>query len=201
MPTSLRPYTESFEPEVAGAITRLIETLKEIGKLPLGYRLYTSEIQSCLSVGLLLAAVSVSSSLLELFVRDMTVAFRIASRHGGNLQMRAQVESSLEAERQTGFSAMLQELRVIVIEAADVDALRRFYESTRTPFARALVRRLTATDNADGYLSEVFAQAARRSGLEDRLENQAISEVEFVLQMVTKYLPWLLRRYTVAQTE
>jgi hypothetical protein len=83
MSLALRPYTESFEPETANAIRQLIDDLIVLGEGPMGYGLYTSEIQSCLSVGLLLAAVSVSTALLELFIRDMTVALRIESKHDG----------------------------------------------------------------------------------------------------------------------
>ena len=112
MRRTLRPYQESFEPEISHTIERLIDELEDLGKSPMGYGRYTSETASCLSVGLLLAAVSVSTALLEIFLRDITVAYRIESRFGGDIGMRNQIETTLESDRQFGFNEMLKELRL-----------------------------------------------------------------------------------------
>jgi len=58
-PRPLRTYQESFEPDTSRRITALIDDLESLGEPPTGYCFYTTETQSCLSVGLLLAAVSI----------------------------------------------------------------------------------------------------------------------------------------------
>ncbi|HEY4047902.1 MAG TPA: hypothetical protein VGM27_13655 [Acidobacteriaceae bacterium] len=195
MSLALRPYTESFEPETANAIRQLIDDLIVLGEGPMGYGLYTSEIQSCLSVGLLLAAVSVSTALLELFIRDMTVALRIESKHDGDIGLRYKIERSIEEDRDFGFNAMLKELRLTVIAPSDVESLHKFYEVTRIPFAHGLVRRLGSSTVRSELMVDWFGPLDRRAGLEHRLEDTAINEITFAVQIIKRYLPWLLRRY------
>lgn len=195
MQKNLRSYRESFEPEKAEVIGRIIEDLVVIGEPPTGYRLYTSEIQSCLSVGLLLAALSVSASLLDLFVRDLTVAARIQSKFEGNMRLRGEVERQVEEEKSLRFDQMLDELITTVILPKDVGCLRQFYATKRIPLVHGLVRRLAA----DGFMPESWLDMApvlaRGNALEDRLEDTAIGDMLFVVGMMKTYRPWLVRRY------
>jgi hypothetical protein len=190
----VRSYEESFEPKQVNRISALIDDLDELGESPPGYWLYTSEIQRCLYAGLLLAAVSVSSSLLELFVRDLEVARRVLTQHDGDKSMYGMVERLLEEDRLVGFSAMLNELQPLVVTPGDAAELRQFYDLTRIPVAHALVRRLTSKRPLGDRLDDLFAGSARNRGLEDRLEDAALDEVEFVVRIMKKYRPWLLRR-------
>src|SRR2546430_10690705 len=136
-----RSYKQAFGPKKVAAISALLEELEHLDD-GTGYRLYISEIQGCLQVGLLLAAVSVITPLIELFARDLTVAHRILRHHEGNMKLKGQVERELEAQRELGFSKMLEELQPTVIKPGDAKKLREFYEETRVPFAHALIRRL-----------------------------------------------------------
>jgi hypothetical protein len=92
---------------------------------------------------------------------------------------------------------MLKELQLTVIRPGDATKLREFYDQTRIPLAHALVRRLTShlPGQEEGEVDDLFSDVARRSSLEDRLEDGAISEVGFVIQIMKTYQPWLLRRY------
>jgi hypothetical protein len=195
----LRSYKEAFEPEKVASISRLIDELDHLTDFRTGYKLYTSEIQGCLTGGLLLAAGSVSCSLLELFVRDLTVAHRILSRYGGDMRLRGRVEREIEGDRNLGFSEMLKELQLTVIRLEDATKLREFYEETRIPLAHALVHRLTPhlPGHEEAEVDDLFSDLARRSGLEDRLEDGALIEVGFVIQIMKTYQPWLLRRYAL----
>ncbi|HTT20907.1 MAG TPA: hypothetical protein VMG82_18375 [Candidatus Sulfotelmatobacter sp.] len=193
----LRSYTEAFEPEKVASISRLIDELDHLSDFRTGYKLYTSEIQGCLTGGLLLAAGSVSCALLELFVRDLTVAHRVHSRYEGDMRLRGRVEREIEGDRHFGFSEMLKELQLTVITPGDATKLREFYDQTRIPLAHALVRR--PTSHLPGHevdeLDDLFSDLARRSSLEDRLEEGALIEVGFVIGIMKTYQPWLLRRY------
>jgi hypothetical protein len=107
----LRSYKQAFGPEKASAIASLLEELDHLDD-GTGYRVYISEIQGCLQAGLLLAAVSVITPLIELFVRDLTVAQRILRHHDGDMNLKGQVEREIEAQREMGFSKMLEELQL-----------------------------------------------------------------------------------------
>jgi hypothetical protein len=189
----LRSYKVAFEPDRVARILRLMDELEQLGKLRAGYKVYISEIQGCLSGGLLLAAASVSYSLLELFVRDLDVMYVIALRHGGDVGLRGRVERELETDRKMGFAEMLKDLRGAVIEVDDVDKLREFYEHTRIPLAHGLVRRLTA--QLPDEFDDMFAEVMRHGKLEERIEDGALGDTEFVVMTMKKYVPWLLRRY------
>jgi predicted Rdx family selenoprotein len=190
----LRSYKVAFESKTVAQISELIDELEEVGKSRAGYKVYTSEIQGCLMGGLLLGAASVSYALLELFIRDLDVMYVIALNHGGDVKLRARVERELEADRKAGFAEMLKDLEQTVIEAADASRLRDFYDHTRVPLAHGLVRRLTK-EFPDEF-DDMFAKISRRGKLEQRIEGEAITDVKFVISMLKKYLPWLLRRYS-----
>jgi hypothetical protein len=193
---TLRSYEMSFEPKLVAVISELIDDLDKLRVQPTGYKLYAYELQGCLSYGLLLAAVGISSAMLELFIRDLCVAQQLISRCGGDIGWRGRIEIELEKEKKINFKIMLKELALTVIDSQDIEALNRYYDQTRIPFAHALVRRLTSTssDLDDDWFADLFASNARGNSLEDRLENRAIKDVQFVVQIIKKYHPWLIRR-------
>lgn len=191
-----RPYTEQFSPQQAAKISELIHDFDRISSARPGYVVFSSEIRGCLFNGLLLAALGVSSSLLELFVRDLVVALRIQQRYSGDMGLRGQVENDLEADRQLGFVQMVQELTDLVITPADAKELERFYDSIRIPLSHGLIRRFTS--DGTGWLEDLFADVARRSKLEDAIESRAIGAIEFVVAIIARYLPWLDRRLSAS---
>lgn len=188
-PITLRSYKESFSAPKVRAISQLIDELEDLDNPMAAYKIYTSEIQGCLSVGLLLAALSVSTSLLELFVRDLAVAHRVLSRYGGDMKQRGRVETEIEEDRQTTFDSMLKELELTVITPQDGEALRKFYRDTRIPIVHALIRRMTG----DRIFADVFPVGLH--DIEKRIDDAALAEIKFAVQVVKKYRPWLLRRY------
>jgi hypothetical protein len=196
---TLRAYTESFDEAKAATIAKLIKDLDDIREFPMGYGFYTREIKNCLSVGLLMAAVSVSSSLLELFIRDLLVTVRINERHEGNLLLIARVERETEEDRSLGFNAMLDGLQDVkqpnseafLIDPEDVVKLKQFYKLTRIPFAHGMVRRLTSKYDNE-RISDLFASVSRGFSLEDRIEDDGIDEVAFVVEVLKKYIPALM---------
>jgi hypothetical protein len=196
---TLRAYTESFDEAKAATIAKLIKDLDDIREFPMGYGFYTREIKNCLSVGLLMAAVSVSSSLLELFIRDLLVTVRINERHEGNLLLIARVERETEEDRSLGFNAMLDGLQDVkqpnseafLIDPEDVVKLKQFYKLTRIPFAHGMVRRLTSKYDNE-RISDLFASMSRGFSLEDRIEDDGIDEVAFVVEVLKKYIPALM---------
>jgi hypothetical protein len=186
-PITLRSYKKSFSAPRVRTISRLIDELGELGGPLSGYKIYTSEIQGCLSVGLLLAALSVSTSMLELFVRDLAVAYRLESHYAGDMKLRGRVQREIEEDRQATFDSMLKELELTVITPKDGEALRAFYRETRIPIAHALLRRMTR----DGVL-DIFELPVSSRDLEERLEDAALAEIKFVVETVKNYRPWLL---------
>ena len=188
----LRSYKKIFSPKRVTTISALLEELDDLNDP--GYKLYTSEIQGCLLGGLLLAAVSLTTPLLELFVRDLTVAYRIVRHHDGNMKLRGKSEREIEADRNLGFSQMVDELKLTVLKPEDGAKLRTFYEETRIPLAHGLVRRLTGSVFGVEELDDIFADSARHSRFESRIEDGAIADIQFVVRILKTYQPWLLRR-------
>ena len=189
----MRPYTESFEADEVEKISALIEALREIGSPPTKYKIYTSEIANCLSVGLLLAAISVSASVLELFLRDLAVAFTIETQLEGDVSQFGRVERQLEEERDVTVDWILAKLEKAVITPDDAEAIRSFYKGTRIPFAHGLVRRLS-DEPALEMLEDMWSLLRRQGQVEDRLEEKALEEIAFVVFILKRYRPWLVRR-------
>jgi hypothetical protein len=192
---SLRSYKECFARPKVKLISQLIDELEDLTDPQTGYKVYTSEIQRCLSVGLLLAALSVSTSLLELFLRDLAVAYRILSCHEGDMELKHRVEREFEEDRQKTFDSILKDIELTVITPEDSEALRKFYRDTRIPLAHALIRRLSGGVFDVPELDDLFASLSRHTKLEERFEDAALADIKFTVRMLKKYRPWLLRRY------
>ncbi len=141
----------------------------------------------------MLAAVSIATAMLELFVRDLWTAQRIIIRHGGNTKLRGQIQREAEKDRKITFSQMLQDLKSIVIQEKDVEKLTDFYDQTRIPVAHALVRRMTSSPGDSDEWSDQFSDSSSYD-LEERFGKRAIEDVQFTVQTIKKYLPWLIRR-------
>jgi len=190
-----RSFKQQFKPEQVVKISELIHDLENVEDAATGYKVFCTEIQGCLSNGLLLASVLVSWSWLELFVRDLLVALRIEQQYAGDISVRARVEKALEHDHELGFKKMVQELTRLVFTPNDARELLRFYDAVRVPLSHGLIRRFTSSDVEKAqWLEELFADQARRAKLEDTIESRAISAVAFVVKVTMRYQPWLLRR-------
>ena len=82
-----------------------------------------------------MAAMCVSTALLELFIRDLVIAHRITRQFAGDMKYRGQVERETESDRQMGFSKMLDELTPLVTEPARLLGAERVLRTDAYPFS------------------------------------------------------------------
>jgi hypothetical protein len=190
----LRSYKESFAPRQIVLIDSLIGDLDILGKAPPHWHIYTLELQGCLSVGLLLAAVTVSGTLLELFVRDLNIALRTEQKLDGELI--GAFDSELQGDRSATFAVLVDALTPLVITSSDAKAMKEFYQHVRIPFAHGLTIRLSDSESMSGIFDDRddMGLLMRNHNIEKHLEDEALKEVQLVVRMMVKYRPWLVRR-------
>src|SRR3989442_11688299 len=104
--TVFRPLDEQFERPAAERIKSLIDTIDTLGAMDGPERYFGYELQQCLRAGLLLAALHVACSLLELRVRHLALA--ISAGTSNDKQPRLSVlQRQLEQDRKQRFKALV----------------------------------------------------------------------------------------------
>jgi len=169
-------------------VTRLIESCEELSLGRRDYAYQLKELRSCLEVGLLIAALHLACSMIELFVRDLLIAKRMCDRWGDvkpDAPSRAKIVREIEHERELGFPGMLDELSGRALEGEDAAKLGRFYRQIRIPLLHGLVTRFVAPEAT--FFEDLRGGVDRFRQLEDRIENIAILEIGFVLKQIKKY--------------
>lgn len=191
-----RPLEEQFEHETVERIRTLIATLNSLGDYEGAGRYYISEVKCCLECGLLLAALQVVASLLELFVRDLLIQHRMrtktrdsnSSRHSTDLYERA-----VEENRQFTFGAIIRELQGQgVITVDDAESVRSFYKSVRVPLHHGLSRRyvrLQGNFNEKDILDQALSlsRIPRFHRMEEMIEDTALDHLESVVNFIASY--------------
>ncbi len=192
----VRPLEEQFEPETVERIRTLVATLDSLGCYEGAGRYYISELKRCLECGLLLAALQVAASLLELFVRDLLIQHRVRTKSQDSTDYRHSTdlhEKVLEENRQLTFGAIIRELQGQgVITVDDAEFARSFYKSVRIPLHHGLSRRyvrlqagLSEEDILDQALS--LSRISRSHKIEEMIEDKALDQLESVMNFMASY--------------
>uniref|UniRef100_UPI00131A5B7C hypothetical protein n=1 Tax=Salinibacter altiplanensis TaxID=1803181 RepID=UPI00131A5B7C len=125
-----RPLDEQFEGPRAAQIRRLARSFRSIENIGDGIRYFAVELARCLEAGLLLSALHVASSLLELMVRKLVVEHRIAEedKPENPFELMNELEYKVEDEKKLSFKSMINELESSsLVNAEEAEALKRFY--------------------------------------------------------------------------
>jgi hypothetical protein len=119
----IRPLERQFEPDTVERIRALQRSLQSLPFEGRPARYLASEIVRCLEAGLLLAALQVALSLLELFFRDLLISIRFHQVSDGSDTLVGpwrkldQISEDIEDGSRLDFYSILDEL----VESAVVD--------------------------------------------------------------------------------
>jgi hypothetical protein len=139
-----RSLEEQFEPEIAGRLRLIIEAFLALRVSGLVSNYYLYEIARAIDRGMLLAAITLATTLLEIWLRDLLVIRKTtqdtcASFVEVRLRM-TKYDRELEGtERGPGFADLVIQLRALdVVDSGEVDWLNETYRKLRTPLHHGL---------------------------------------------------------------
>lgn len=198
----IRPLEEQFEPDKCAEIRNLVAKFSALPFKEGACRYFALEVTGCLEAGLLLAAVSVASVLLETSFRELLIFHRL--RSAGPTTSRwvdtGLLLNKLEKEAEDGrprlhFEDIVDQLTGDVLGSADAEVAKKFYRTVRVPIHHGLTRRLVAEAKAEEMdMSEPLAVLLsattwnrRFHELEEMIEENATKYLGFVVDLIQKY--------------
>jgi len=187
----IRPLHEQFEAEKVQEIREIQSSFNSLPFEGRAAKYFIIEIISCLDAGLLLAALEVATTFLELFVRDLLVIARCGSNVTSRPLFLDKVRRELEDEERLSFGGMVDELEGLeVIDPSDAHEIKDFYKTVRVPVHHGLTRRLIC---GPSYIPEDFYDWLF-SGPKDRLheveklvEDDSIRHLSDIANFIVKY--------------
>lgn len=202
MPT--RSLEEQFEPERANRL-RLIEeaflALRVSGRVS-GY--YLSEISRAIDRGMLLAAIQLATTLLEIWLRDLLVIRKVTqntikSTHELRWLM-TKIDREIEGiDNGSRFADLIRELQTLeVIDEGEVSWLKETYKQLRNPLHHGISGRIVDPEfaqremlnepkNKEGmFLASIFASAPDRRI--NQFEEFVDHEIEQHLEGIVNFL-------------
>lgn len=198
----IRPLEEQFEPDKCAEIRDLIAKFSALPFEGGACRYFTLEVTGCLEAGLLLAAVSVASVLLETFFRELLIIHRLQSagpktnRWGDTRLLLNKFEKEAEDGRpRLHFDKIVDQLTGDVLDSVEVEAAKKFYKDVRVPIHHGITRRFIAIARAEEVdmsnpssimLSDTY-RGFRLHKLDEVIEENATSYLGFVVDLIQKY--------------
>jgi len=196
----IRLLEEQFEPDKCAEIRDLIA---KFSALPFGggaCRYFSLEVAGCLEAGLLLAAVSVTSILLETFFRELLIIHRLQSagpktnRWGDTRLLFNELEKEVEDGRpRLHFEDIVDQLTGDVLDSADAEVAKGFYKDVRVPIHHGITRRFIVTakaeeqDMSDPWNVFFATYLNRLHMLDEVIEENAIKYLGSVVNLIQKY--------------
>lgn len=140
----VRSYKEQFASPTIERIDELISRIITLRKLGSIYSYYLYELERCLRVGLLLAAVHVGAALLELYVRHLWAIMTLKAK-GKTVESRSISKQILVAEqsKDVGFATMVDETFSHAWSPSRLTELKMFYKHVRIPIQHGLFMRFS----------------------------------------------------------
>lgn len=207
MSTNIRSLEDQLEPAIA-------QRLRIVQAALLSFRIeqrtssyYLFEIGRALDGGMLLAALELSTTLLEIWVRDLLVIrkvtqHKITSRHQLSWLL-TKIDREIEGtERGTGFPRIVKELRELeVLEDSEVDWLNSVYGKIRNSLHHGLSGRLidpemehrdlldTPGSKEAMFLAGIFCSSPtrRRDEFEEFIDKQATVVLEQIVNFLAAH--------------
>lgn len=186
-----RPLEEQFEPGTVATIRNLQERFDALPLAGHPARYFTAEINRCLDAGLLLAAMHVALSLLELLFRELLIASEFEKRslecevHPVKLQY--QIREEIEDTHKLGLKkivAILSERGLV--GSSDAAELRGFYDGVRIPIHHAIIGRLVKKFSWIHHLRELLLPVTLQD-FDDMIEETALTHLDTMAHFLNKY--------------
>jgi len=194
----IRPLEEQFKPDKCAEIRNLVAKFSALPFKEGPCRYFILEVAGCLEAGLLLAAVSIASVLLETFLRELLILLRLESTTSHQIDTNPFFDE-LEKEAEDGrprlyFEDIVDQLTGDVLDPDDADNAKKFYKTIRIPIHHGLTRRFIAiakTGEADmSNSSSIWLETyrgVRLHKLDEVIEENAIKYLGFVVDLIQKY--------------
>ncbi len=186
MKRGARPLEDQFKAETAARIRAVAARTAGL-QLPDGVsRYYRSELVQLLEAGMLLGAVHVAASLLEIAIRGMIVERAQSASHGS-----ADLEAALEARRDLGFSQLVGALcDAGLFDREDAKRAVKFYQEVRIPIHHGLPNRFVTFHGEEWVLDfrNLLRTLSSTSSheFEEIIEVHAIEHVETVIDLLDR---------------
>ena len=188
----LRPLEKQFEAQTVKKIREQIESFRKLN-LPHGpCHYYAFEIMRALEAGLLLAAIELTASLLELSLRDLVFLNReknaIPNHEFGPIFGQSARRLDLEYERNVMFTQLIDEIESAGLASSnDTEPIKKFYKETRIPIHHGLPGRYVAKSKecpSGDFFSVLFSTEIH--SFEDALEKSALDDLSLVTNFLSK---------------
>lgn len=200
----IRPLEHQFEPEKVQKIRELEKSFQSLrSQFDIeAARYFVSEIVRCLEAGLLLAALEVAASLLELFVLALLIAARredhvfqhsVPSSQIFPPSPEDQIEREITDVKRLSFNSMVDEwAKRRSIGQSDADAIKEFYKTVRIPIHHGLTRRFICPspdiDMQDDLLARIsLGRSGRDHRFEKVIEDDSLSHLSSIVDFIERY--------------
>jgi hypothetical protein len=185
---AFRPLEDQFGATKAAQISALIGEIGGPGMADGPERLFAWELQRCPGAGLLLAALHVACSLLELRVRQRVLLMRgKAAGEAGHPDWPGLQTLLEEDRRRGGFKALADELTEGNVFAADGgETAKRFYDAVRIPIHHAIVARYARTRGRTAW-SELAGSDLTLQDFEGAIEESAVAGIAQVVELLANH--------------
>lgn len=193
----VRPLQEQFEPETVDRIGKLKIAFQSLPFQGEPARYLTREIVGCLEAGLLLAAVQVALSLLEMFFRELLVVVLFKEKYDEDIpsahllldRIRQQIEDG-RSPRYDLYLILDQLTKRGIVEKRDAGGIKTLYKNVRIPIHHGLTRRfvkLSMGSSGNEELEQLFLSLARFQQFDEMIEDRSLGHLEAVVSFVGKY--------------
>lgn len=198
----IRPLEEQFSPDKCDEIKNLITKFSELPFKGGACRYLVLEVIGCLEAGLLLAAVSVASILLETSFRELLIFSRLQTvgpktNHQTDTSL---LLDKLEKEIEDGpprlnFEDIVDELSSDVLNSGDAKNAKKFFKDVRNPIHHGITRRFIAKVRSEKVdmsnplsiiLSDTY-RMFRLHRLDEVIEENTTKHLRFIVDLIQKY--------------
>ena len=188
----IRPLEEQFNAAKCAEIRSLIAKFSTLPFKGGPCRYFALEVAGCLEAGLLLAAVSIASVLLETFLRELLILHRLQTRELTTSRQIDTMFDKLEKDIEDGrprsnFEYIVDQLTGDVLDSGDAVDAKKFYKAIRIPIHHGLTRRfidIAKTGKVD-WLDTY--RGLRLHHLEELIEENATKYLGFIVNLIQKY--------------
>ena len=188
----IRPLEEQFNAAKCAEIRSLIAKFSTLPFKGGPCRYFALEVAGCLEAGLLLAAVSIASVLLETFFRELLILHRLQTRELTTSRQIDTMFDKLEKDIEDGrprsnFEYIVDQLTGDVLDSGDAVDAKKFYKTVRIPIHHGLTRRFIDIAKAGKVDWLDMYRGLRLHHLEELIEENATKYLGFIVDLIQKY--------------
>jgi len=188
----IRPLEEQFNSKKCAEIRSLIAKFSTLPFEGGPCRYFVLEVVGCLEAGLLFAAVSIASVLLETFLRELLVFHQLQAQEittsGQIYTMFDKLEKDVEdGNPRRNFEYIVDQLTGDVLDSGDAVDVKKFYKTVRIPIHHGITRRfITLAKTGEVDWLDTY-RGLRLHHLEELIEENATKYLGFIVNLIQKY--------------